>query len=531
MSFVKNENIQMCLNSSYLALTQREKKFLKESWAESFRNNTFPYINEERFSVLYSSNTASRPNTPVNVLAGLSILKEMIGLSDEEAAGALLFDARYQYALCTDSFEEQPISKNSLSNFRCAIYHYYEETGIDLIEEEVKDLAKHYKKEMYISGKTIRMDSLMIATSSRNLSRLELIFQCVARAVLAISKCVPELLTADFSKYLKEGYRNEVIYYETGKSIEDKMEILRYDSVLLQEMIAANRALSELVEIQLFMRMFAEQMKTTEGEPVWIGKRMVPASALQSPTDKDATHRKKAGKDYVGYVGNIVESFEENGVAIIDSYDLQPNSYSDPTFSKDVIAEIEGIAGEEGSGDGTATVQLIVDGAYYAHEIDVLAKDKGIDMIPTALTGRKDGADSLNGFIIDDENKKIKTCPSNQEMMDSNYSNGRYFAHIEKSKCEGCPHFGNCPVEQLKTKNRIAIYESSLHINQKKNEMRTKEYWEIANKRAGVEGIPSVLRNKYRIDHMPVYGRMRAKIWYGIKIAAINAKRRIAYAI
>jgi len=28
MIFVKNKNIQMCLNSSYLVLTQREKRFL-----------------------------------------------------------------------------------------------------------------------------------------------------------------------------------------------------------------------------------------------------------------------------------------------------------------------------------------------------------------------------------------------------------------------------------------------------------------------------------------------------------------------
>lgn len=86
----------------------------------------------------------------------------MIGLSDDESVGALLFDSRYQYALCTDIFEEQPISKNSLSNFRCAVYRYHEETGIDLIEEEVKELAVHYKKEMNISGKTMRMDSLTI---------------------------------------------------------------------------------------------------------------------------------------------------------------------------------------------------------------------------------------------------------------------------------------------------------------------------------------------------------------------------------
>jgi len=47
--------------------------------------------------------------------------------------------------------------------------------------------------------------------------------------------------------------------------------------------------------------------------------------------------------------------------------------------------------------------------------------------------------------------------------------------------------------------------------------MGTSEYQELAKKRAGIEGIPSVLRRKYKIDHLPV----------GFKISAINCKRLI----
>jgi len=57
--------------------------------------------------------------------------------------------------------------------------------------------------------------------------------------------------------------------------------------------------------------------------------------------------------------------------------------------------------------------------------------------------------------------------------------------------------------------------------------MGTKEYTEIARKRAGVEGIPSVLRRRYGIDHLPVRGEVRSKVWLGFKISAINCKRLI----
>ena len=59
--------------------------------------------------MLYS-NKASRPNTPVNVVVGALILKELLGLTDDEVVEGLMLDIRYQYALHTTSFEEQPLS-------------------------------------------------------------------------------------------------------------------------------------------------------------------------------------------------------------------------------------------------------------------------------------------------------------------------------------------------------------------------------------------------------------------------------------
>jgi hypothetical protein len=55
----------------------------------------------------------------------------------------------------------------------------------------------------------------------------------------------------------------------------------------------------------------------------------------------------------------------------------------------------------------------------------------------------------------------------------------------------------------------------------------TSKYQELAKKRAGIEGIPSVLRRRYKIDHLPVRGVVRVKVWLGFKIAAINCKKLI----
>ena len=87
------------------------------------------------FLLLYSDRP-SRHNTPVNVIIGALILKEIFGLTDEEIVETLPFDIRYQYALHTTSFEEQPLNDRTLGRrFRARCNSYEEMTGIDLIHD------------------------------------------------------------------------------------------------------------------------------------------------------------------------------------------------------------------------------------------------------------------------------------------------------------------------------------------------------------------------------------------------------------
>ena len=76
MSFKENSCQQLSFSDSFFVLTAREQKALEKSWAKIFADEIFPAIDEKRFSVLYSEN-ASRPNTPVNVIVGALIIKEL----------------------------------------------------------------------------------------------------------------------------------------------------------------------------------------------------------------------------------------------------------------------------------------------------------------------------------------------------------------------------------------------------------------------------------------------------------------------
>src|SRR5699024_2923155 len=55
--------------------------------------------------------------------------------------------------------------------------------------------------------------------------------------------------------------------------------------------------------------------------------------------------------------------------------------------------------------------------------------------------------------------------------------------------------------------------------------MGTERHKELSNYRAGVEGVPSVLKRAYQLDNLPVRGQVRSKIWIYASIIAQNFKR------
>lgn len=169
MSFRTNDSQQLSFSDTLYGLTPREQKALQNSWAKVFAEDIFPNIDEQRFSVLYSDK-ASRPNTPVNVIVGALIIKELFGISDDMVVENLMLDPRYQYALHTTSFEEQPLSDKSLTRFRLRCYNYEQVHGVDLLSGMVKDLAQSSAKMMKIDGRIRRMDSLMVEANIRKLS-------------------------------------------------------------------------------------------------------------------------------------------------------------------------------------------------------------------------------------------------------------------------------------------------------------------------------------------------------------------------
>lgn len=521
MSFTTNESQQMSFDDNFTNLNERTKKFVMNSWAKGFSDIIFPAIDEKRFAVLYSDTKASRPNNPVNAVIGSLILKELFSLTEDELLASILCDVRFQYALHTTSFDEQPFSDRTFSRFRERLYLHTIETGTDLLQEEMESMADAFVKYMNIDPSVKRMDSLMVSSSCKKMSRLEILYTCVANMAKAITRTGEAQLLKGMEHYLEDEDRNETIYHRKSEEISSRLQQVIDDATALIAQLGD--AYYELPEYQLLRRVLIEQTdKNSEGKTVPKDKKQISPQSLQNPSDPDATYRSKAGKDNKGYVGNLVETFDENG-AIITSYDYQENSHSDSSFCKEVIEKL-GIQETE--------TTLIADGAYASVENVELAANNNIDLVTTALLGKSPEVVQAE-FQIDSEKRIVTQCPAGKKPYKTSYYPKTliYRASFDKKTCESCPLRDQCGVKLQKKSAFIMITENMVQRAAYLKKLSSDEYRTLSKKRNGVEGLPSILRRRYNVDHMPVRGLVRSKIWFSFKIGAINVKRMLKRAL
>ena len=530
------------------------QNMLYDSWADTFQEIIFPEINENRFEVLYSDKP-SRPNSPVNVIIGALFLKEIFQLTDVQLLEAIFFDDRFQYALRLTSEERTPVSFNTFTNFRNRVYAYYNLTGIDLIQEEVESLSRLIAERLNIDGQKIRMDSFMVSSSCKNLSRIELVYTVNYQFIRMLDQLSTDLISEECKSYLEKGHKNETIYRTKDSESETKLEfLLKQSKALYDTGLEIGTKVTETEEFKTLKRMLGEQTKDGDNFNIVEPKesKNIASDSLQNPSDPDATYRFKYG-DNIGYVSNVAENFGENG-SIITNYDLKPNIYSDEQFSSDIIEILsdsyddpaindseeeisntlenhDNIEQIDSSSDeeNAPLIQIFIDGAYYSFALAKKALGQGIILIPGELVGRKPAEDKMSyaSFKVDEQEKIITECANEKEPVKSEFNEdtNTYTAKFAKEDCLDCPYKESCRIKEQAKYNSIRFSEQQYATAKLREEMETKEYIKLTNQRAGVEGIPSVFRRVYNVDNMPVRGLVGAKIWFGMKVMASNVKK------
>lgn len=518
MAFKENLYQQLSISDSFSGLTAREQKALEKSWAKVFADEIFPAIDEKRFSVLYSDK-ASRPNTPVNVIVGALIIKELFDYSDDEMVENLMLDLHLQYALHTTSFEEQPLSDKTLSRFRRRCYDYENLHNIDLYHDCVNDLSDKIAKMMKLSGRVRRMDSMMIAANIRKLSRMELVYTCIAKLVRYLHKHHPQMISERMKHYTEADDFNKLFYHHRNEDNDKRQQELLDDCNLLIELCSTG--FDDVTEYELFIRCVSEQTKVENGNRRFCTKEdgQLNSRTMQNPSDPESTYRQKSGETHRGYVANIEETVGKTGSVVTD-YEYEPNIYSDPQFLKDRLKELP--KQEE-------STLLLTDGGYYSKENVEKAAEKNIQLVTTGLTGAN-AKDILNQFEYNEDLTKVLRCPAGYEPRSSCFviSDQRIKNSFEKDQCENCPYRKQCSPQIKKRTAQVFLYKSSIIRAQLQKKITSEAFKVYTRLRNGVETIPSNIRRNYHLEKLP-RGKQRGKFFFGNKIAALNFRKLFCY--
>jgi hypothetical protein len=291
--FRKNDqHLQWPLFSSIDSLPKKQQARLEASWAGTFYHQLFCRIEEEPFAVLYSDDEASRPNIPVNLLVGFETLKAGFGWSDEEAFDHFCFDVQVRYAVGQRDLSAGHFDLRTVYNFRHRVAKQMQETGENLIEQAFERVTDEQVAAFSLKTDKLRMDSTLIASNIRQMTRLQLLVEVLQRVQRMLEADEQQQYADDFGAYLK-GSSGQYTY---SIKREEYAEHLQRAGALMHKLVAELQATyADEPAYQVLDRVFKEHFVSDENSLRAKTGNELSADSLQSPDDWEATYRQKRG--------------------------------------------------------------------------------------------------------------------------------------------------------------------------------------------------------------------------------------------
>jgi hypothetical protein len=522
--FKKNtKHLQPALISSINQLPKKQLEILQGSWAGTFYEEIFCRIDEDIFSVLYSSKP-SRPNVPVNVLAALEILKAGHGWSDEELMEHFMFNLQVRYALGYDQLGDGDFAIRTLYYFRERLSKYHLETGKNLFSEMFKSVTGTQIETLGINTEEQRMDSVQIASNIIDGSRLRLLVEAIQRTHRMLSKEDQERMEELYAPYLK-GSSDHYTYRIKGKAA--KAEHLQKVGIAIFKLLAKlEENYAEEKAYQVLKRIFSEHFIPEENDVRPKESKELSSGSLQSVDDLEASFRTKRGKHYKGFVANVSETCSpENDVQLITNIQVEPNNVDDDQMLADALPDLI---------ERTDLNKLRVDGGYGGEDSDeVLSEHSDVEIIQTAIRGAKPDPDKFHladfDVVQDEQGEPTKiTCPHGATVnVKIARTTGRQ-ARFDPEICAACPYQkdGTC---KTKPQKRDPRYLLSFTLKELQAAKRRKTYLEHKddreNPRAAVEATVRSVKHPFRAGKLPVRGQFRVTSMLIASALHVNMRR------
>lgn len=509
-----HQHLQSGMFDTFQQLPEKTQQRLESSWAGTFYREVFCRIEESTFAVLYSDKP-SRPNAPINTLVGAEILKAGFGWSDEELHEQILFNVQVRYALGLRDMSTVPFDLRTLYNFRQRLSEHMQVTGENLLEEVFVAVTGEQLASLEVKTGHQRMDSVLISSNIRDMTRLHLLVEVVQRLWRMLSEEDQAYYVEVFEPYLR-GTAGQYCYRLRAEEVAEHLAPL--GQVMHRLLHELEGAYAEHPTYHILRRVFAEHFDLVAGKTgdnEWPQVRVRDdkeqrTGNLQSPDDWDATYRVKRGQPHRGYVANLTETCDpENKVQLITKVQVDSNLTDDEDLGVEAVPDLKA---------RTGLAVLWTDGGYAGPDAEVVFRQHKVMHMPTNLRGRRPRPDRMGlasfawGFDESGAPERVE-CPGGQRVpVREGHKPECYQCHFDIGVCAACPWANQCPAKPRK-RRPVRVLHARLRAIQVAR-LRQRADWARKpgnNRRAAIEGTVRSVTHPFggHSGKLPVRGRIR----------------------
>jgi hypothetical protein len=523
-----NQHLQFDFLDPFQQMSEKMRQRLEASWAGTFYREIFCRIDETPFAVLYSDQP-SRPNSAINVLVGAEILKAGFGWSDEELWDHLQFNLQARFALGLRNMSVMPFEMRTVYNFRQRVSRHMQESGENLIEQVFVQVTDEQLAALELKTGHQRMDSVLVASNIRQMSRLQLLVEVVQRVWRMLTESDQGLYAPSFEPYLK-GTAGQYCYRVKADEVDKHLVAVGQLMHHLVHGLTADYA--DHPTYKMLQRVFDEHFALAAGDESESGQIRVKtgeelsASSLQSPDDWEATYRVKRGEGRQGYVGNLTETCDpENEVQLITMIQVAPNTTDDEQFLVEGLPELK---------ERTDLDVLWTDGGYTGPDAEDALRQEQVEHIPTNLRGRRTALDRLGlemfSWEVDAGGTPVTvTCPGGQKAeVRRARKKDRFVAYFDQPGCETCPFAEGCPARPMKRRDGRSLNVSLRQVQVALLRQRAaKTRGKGKNWRAAIESTVRSVTHPFggQAGKLPVRGQIRVTQVLICSALMVNVRR------
>jgi hypothetical protein len=420
-----------------------------------------------------------------------------------------------RYALGLRDMSTVPFDLRTLYSFRRRLSWHMQQAGENLLEEVFVAVTGEQLASLEVRTGHQRMDSVLVSSNIRQMTRLHLLVEVVQRVWWMLSEEDQAYYVEVFEPY-RRGTAGQYCYRLRAEEVAGHLAPL--GQVMHRLLRELEGAYAEQPTYRMLQRVFAEHFDLVEAKTdtsEWAQVRVRDdkeqrTGNLQSPDDWDATYRVKRGQPHRGYVANLTETCDpENRAQLITKVQVDSNLTDDEDLGVEAVPDLKA---------RTRLAVLWTDGGYAGPDAEVVFREHNVMHMPTNLRGRCPEPDRMGlasfawGFDESDVPESVQ-CPGGQRVpVRDGHKPGCFLCDFDAIACEACPRADQCPAKPRK-RRPVRVLRAGLRAVQVAR-LRQRAAWARKpgnNRRSAIESTVRSVTHPFggQSGKLPVRGRIR----------------------